>query len=59
MRPLNQWKFAMIRPDRARRYADLAGADRGTGVFKPMEIQALKEVLDDYHAQNHGSATVR
>jgi len=26
---------------------------RGTAVFKPMEIQALQEVLDDYHAQNH------
>jgi len=29
----------------------LALAD-GTGVFKPLEIQALQEVLDDYHAQN-------
>jgi ribosomal protein S18 acetylase RimI-like enzyme len=27
-------------------------ADR-TGVFKPIEIQALREVLDDYHATNH------
>jgi ribosomal protein S18 acetylase RimI-like enzyme len=25
-----------------------------TGVFKPMEIVALKEVLDDYHAVNAG-----
>jgi ribosomal protein S18 acetylase RimI-like enzyme len=24
----------------------------GTGVFKPLEIQALREVLDDYHAAN-------
>src|SRR5262249_3953929 len=24
----------------------------GTGVFKPLEIEALKEVLDDYHAEN-------
>ena len=23
-----------------------------TGVFKPLEIQALREVLDDYHAVN-------
>ena len=23
-----------------------------TGVFKPLEIQALREVLDDYHAHN-------
>jgi GNAT superfamily N-acetyltransferase len=33
----------------------------GTGVFKPREIQALREVLDDYHATNrelgHRSAT--
>jgi len=26
---------------------------RGTGVFKPLEIEALQEVLDDYHAENH------
>ena len=25
---------------------------RGTEAFKPIEIQALQEVLDDYHAQN-------
>src|SRR5208283_5611900 len=25
---------------------------QGTGVFKPNEIQALQEVLDDYHAFN-------
>ncbi len=24
----------------------------GTNVFKPLEIQALREVLDDYHASN-------
>jgi ribosomal protein S18 acetylase RimI-like enzyme len=24
----------------------------GTGVFRPLEIQALKEVLDDYHQSN-------
>jgi ribosomal protein S18 acetylase RimI-like enzyme len=28
-------------------------ADR-TGVFKPLEIEALREVLDDYHAANSG-----
>lgn len=26
---------------------------RQTGVFKPLEIVALEEVLDDYHAQMH------
>ena len=25
----------------------------GTGVFKPLEIEALREVLDDYHDGNH------
>ncbi len=25
---------------------------RGTEAFKPIEIQALQEVLDDYHSQN-------
>ncbi len=27
----------------------------GTGVFKPLEIEALREVLDDYHAGEHHS----
>jgi ribosomal protein S18 acetylase RimI-like enzyme len=34
----------------------------GTGVFKPLEIEALQEVLDDYHAHNaaagHRSVTL-
>jgi ribosomal protein S18 acetylase RimI-like enzyme len=34
---------------------------RGTGVFKPTELQALQEVLDDYHdanqAEGHRSVT--
>ena len=25
-----------------------------TGVFKPLELEALREVLDDYHAENRG-----
>ncbi len=28
----------------------LVAIARGTGVFKPIEIKALQEVLDDYHA---------
>ncbi|MCI0683527.1 MAG: GNAT family N-acetyltransferase [Gemmataceae bacterium] len=33
---------------------------RGTDIFKPMEIQALREVLDDYHAhaRNEGHRSV-
>jgi ribosomal protein S18 acetylase RimI-like enzyme len=32
----------------------------GTGVFRPLEIEALREVLDDYHATNveHGHRCV-
>ena len=32
----------------------LALADE-TGVFRPVEIQALREVLDDYHAHNRAA----
>jgi GNAT superfamily N-acetyltransferase len=33
---------------------------RGTAVFKPMEIDALKEVLDDYHGhtKDHGHRSI-
>ncbi len=31
----------------------LVGLAAGTGVFKPIEIEALREVLDDYHDGNH------
>lgn len=42
----------MIRPTLPADTAALLDLARGTGVFKPMEIQALREVLDDYHATN-------
>ena len=32
--------------------ATLVALADGTGVFKPHEMQALQEVLDDYHASN-------
>jgi ribosomal protein S18 acetylase RimI-like enzyme len=32
----------------------LVALTEATGMFKPMEIQALREVLDDYHAENRG-----
>ena len=51
----------MIRPTVPADTPALLALAEGTGVFKPLEIQALKEVLDDYHAQNyqlgHRSAT--
>jgi ribosomal protein S18 acetylase RimI-like enzyme len=42
--------IAMIRPTVAEETPDLLEIARGTGVFKPLEIVALNEVLDDYHA---------
>jgi ribosomal protein S18 acetylase RimI-like enzyme len=43
----------MIRPTLPEDTPTLVTMADGTGVFKPMEIQALQEVLDDYHAGNH------
>jgi ribosomal protein S18 acetylase RimI-like enzyme len=43
----------MIRPTRPDETSTLVGIARGTGVFKPGEIVALQEVLDDYHRQMH------
>jgi ribosomal protein S18 acetylase RimI-like enzyme len=43
----------MIRPTTPADTPVLLALTAGTGVFKPMEIDALKEVLDDYHASNH------
>ena len=40
----------MIRPTVPEDTPSLVTLAEGTTVFKPMEIQALREVLDDYHA---------
>ena len=32
---------------------DLVTMADGTGFFKEHEVQALREVLDDYHEENH------
>jgi ribosomal protein S18 acetylase RimI-like enzyme len=40
----------MIRPILPDETPALVEMARGTGAFKPIEIQALQEVLDDYHA---------
>lgn len=42
----------MIRPTTPEDTPALLDLATGTGVFKPHEIQALNEVLDDYHAAN-------
>lgn len=44
----------MIRPTRPEDTPALVELARETGVFKPLEIVALREVLDDYHAVEHG-----
>jgi len=43
----------MIHPTTPADTPTLIAIAEGTSVFKPMEIQALREVLDDYHDENH------
>jgi ribosomal protein S18 acetylase RimI-like enzyme len=43
----------MIRPTTPADTPFLVPLTQATGVFKPIEIEALKEVLDDYHAHAH------
>ncbi len=43
----------MIRPILPTDTPVLLELTEATGVFKPLEIEALREVLDDYHATNH------
>jgi ribosomal protein S18 acetylase RimI-like enzyme len=43
----------MIRPTKPADTPTLLELTRGTGVFKPHEVQALDEVLADYHASSH------
>jgi ribosomal protein S18 acetylase RimI-like enzyme len=45
----------MIRPTRPDDTPQLLELATATGVFKPLEIQALREVLDDYHATNRAT----
>jgi len=42
----------MIRPTTPDDSEVLIDITQNTGLFKPIEIQALREVLDDYHADN-------
>jgi ribosomal protein S18 acetylase RimI-like enzyme len=44
---------AMIRPVLPRDTPELVALAQETGVFKPAEIVALREVLDDYHREAH------
>ena len=45
----------MIRLIQPRDTPTLGALAQGTEAFKPIEIQALEEVLDDYHAQSTAS----
>ena len=44
----------MIRPARPSDTPTLKTLTAATGVFKPHEVEALQEVLDDYHAGSSG-----
>ena len=50
----------MIRPTTPADTDALVAIAAGTGVFKPIELEALREVLADYHATNreHGHIAV-
>jgi ribosomal protein S18 acetylase RimI-like enzyme len=48
----------MIRPTTPADTPALLALTEGTGVFKPHEIEALNEVLTDYHTQNHNTGHV-
>lgn len=43
----------MIRPATPADTPALVALTEATGLFKPHEVVALREVLDDYHAANH------
>jgi GNAT superfamily N-acetyltransferase len=43
----------MIRPTIPADTDDIVRLVEGTGVFKPHEIETLREVLDDFHEENH------
>ena len=46
---------AALRPTEPSETPALLALAEGTGVFKPIEIQALEEVLDDYHAHERAN----
>ena len=48
----------MIRPTQPADTPALLALTAATGVFKPHEVEALDEVLSDYHATNHTAGHV-
>src|SRR4051794_12199108 len=61
MDPTTRIASAMIRPTEPSDTPVLVDLARETAVFKPLEVVALREVLDDYHAlmkeQGHKAVT--
>ena len=45
----------VLRPSQPSDSRALLAIAEGTGVFKPIEMQALEEVLSDYHAHEHAN----
>jgi GNAT superfamily N-acetyltransferase len=50
-----QTESSLLQPSEPAETPDLLALAEGTGAFKPIEIQALKEVLDDYHARERAN----
>ncbi len=48
----------MIRPTLPGDTTPLLDVARGTGVFRELEVEALREVLDDYHESNQDAGHV-
>jgi GNAT superfamily N-acetyltransferase len=48
----------MMRPTTPADTDTLVALTEATGLFKPIEITALREVLDDYHAANHADGHI-
>ena len=53
--PRSQAKPTALLPSQPADSRALLAIAEGTGVFKSIEIQALEEVLSDYHAQEHAN----
>jgi GNAT superfamily N-acetyltransferase len=49
----DEYNISMIRPTTAAETDALVALTDATELFKTIEIAALREVLDDYHATNH------
>jgi GNAT superfamily N-acetyltransferase len=49
LQPRSQAETTALRPSQPADSRALLAIAEGTGVFKPIEIQALEEVLSDYH----------